>query len=189
MQPTLADDTIQGNQDAIWEETIAYMAEAGADTALFRQIVAAVRDFLRRFGLVRGFTNADVAHLARGSVERVIAGRLDDGAREPVYAHARYQRADQPDASATDQTQTPEFRRWFGDSKVVDADGKPLVVYHGTRRDFNEFSPEYAPGWGRGIYFTDNPSATDEFSWGEGGRVIPAYVRIEDPFRSLNENQ
>lgn len=31
-----------------------------------------------------------------------------------------------------DQTQTPEFRRWFGDSKVVDADGRPLVVYHGT---------------------------------------------------------
>lgn len=27
---------------------------------------------------------------------------------------------------------TPEFRNWFGDSKVVDADGKPLVVYHGS---------------------------------------------------------
>lgn len=25
------------------------------------------------------------------------------------------------------------FKKWFGDSKVVDADGKPLVVYHGTR--------------------------------------------------------
>lgn len=29
-------------------------------------------------------------------------------------------------------TDTPEFKRWFGDSKVVDANGKPLVVYHGT---------------------------------------------------------
>lgn len=27
------------------------------------------------------------------------------------------------------QTDTPEFKRWFGDSKVVDADGKPLAVY------------------------------------------------------------
>jgi hypothetical protein len=30
------------------------------------------------------------------------------------------------------QTETPQFKSWFGDSKVVDADGKPLVVYHGT---------------------------------------------------------
>ena len=30
------------------------------------------------------------------------------------------------------QTQTPAFKKWFGDSKVVDEDGNPLVVYHGT---------------------------------------------------------
>jgi len=30
------------------------------------------------------------------------------------------------------QQETPEFKNWFGESKVVDADGKPLVVYHGT---------------------------------------------------------
>ena len=29
-------------------------------------------------------------------------------------------------------TESPYFKRWFGDSKVVDANGKPLVVYHGT---------------------------------------------------------
>ena len=30
------------------------------------------------------------------------------------------------------QTETDAFKKWFGNSKVVDADGKPLVVYHGT---------------------------------------------------------
>ena len=34
---------------------------------------------------------------------------------------------------------TPEFKRWFGDSKVVDGDGKPLVAYHGTTSSFNVF--------------------------------------------------
>lgn len=29
-------------------------------------------------------------------------------------------------------TNSPAFKKWFGDSKVVDANGKPLVVYHGT---------------------------------------------------------
>lgn len=42
---------------------------------------------------------------------------------------------------------TPEFKAWFGDwendsenaSKVVDENGEPLVVYHGTEYKFNEF--------------------------------------------------
>lgn len=35
----------------------------------------------------------------------------------------------------TDQTKTPEFKRWFGDSKVVDAQGKPLVVYRYAKNE------------------------------------------------------
>ena len=46
-----------------------------------------------------------------------------------------------------EQINTPEFKRWFGDwendpenaSKVVDSEGKPLVVYHGTRNDIEAF--------------------------------------------------
>jgi len=42
---------------------------------------------------------------------------------------------------------TPEFKKWFGDwenspetaSKVVDSNGEPLVLYHGTDVEFNEF--------------------------------------------------
>jgi hypothetical protein len=43
-------------------------------------------------------------------------------------------------ASPARQTETPAFKRWFGDSKVVDAQGQPLVVYHGTSERFNAFS-------------------------------------------------
>ena len=47
-----------------------------------------------------------------------------------------------------EQVRTPEFKKWFGDwendpenaSKVVDENGEPLVVYHGTRKSFDEFS-------------------------------------------------
>lgn len=35
-------------------------------------------------------------------------------------------------ASASATIETPEFKKWFGDSKVVDEQGKPLVVFHGT---------------------------------------------------------
>ena len=66
---------------------------------------------------------------------------------------------DMPMASAYRAvTETPEFKRWFGDSKVVDADGKPLVVYHATTYgDFDAFSKaEQRKGMaGYGFYFTD----------------------------------
>jgi GNAT superfamily N-acetyltransferase len=43
------------------------------------------------------------------------------------------------DAVGGDITQTPRFKEWFGDSKVVDADGNPLVVYHGTTFGIEKF--------------------------------------------------
>lgn len=33
---------------------------------------------------------------------------------------------------AAPKLESPAFREWFGDSKVTDAEGKPLEVYHGT---------------------------------------------------------
>ena len=62
---------------------------------------------------------------------------------------------------------TPAFKKWFGDwendpknaSKVVDENGEPLVVYHGSNDDFNLFDKEktyLSSGFGRvlGFYFT-----------------------------------
>ncbi|MDD4913285.1 MAG: hypothetical protein PHP57_13410 [Sideroxydans sp.] len=65
-------------------------------------------------------------------------------------------------------TDTPEFKKWFGDSKVADADGKPLVVYHGTASDVSEFDPNRAgdvqkSDWGKGIYFTPNADTADYY--------------------------
>ncbi len=43
------------------------------------------------------------------------------------------------------QINTPEFKRWFGNSKVVGPDGQPLVVYHGSEKDFSTFSKDSVP--------------------------------------------
>lgn len=34
---------------------------------------------------------------------------------------------------------TPAFKKWFGDSKVVDANGKPLRLFHWTPKNFSKF--------------------------------------------------
>ncbi|MCP4372961.1 MAG: hypothetical protein GY797_33370 [Deltaproteobacteria bacterium] len=61
--------------------------------------------------------------------------------------------------------QTPEFKKWFGDSKVVDDEGKPLVLYHGTTHKFESFERERGNienHYGKAIYFTDSELDVEE---------------------------
>jgi hypothetical protein len=55
---------------------------------------------------------------------------------------------------------TPEFKRWFGDSYFTDKDGNPLVMYHGTARDIEEFKPKQA----NAIFITASPAFADNFA-------------------------
>lgn len=72
---------------------------------------------------------------------------------------------------------TPEFKAWFGDwenspetaSKVVDENGEPLVVYHGTTKDFNVFkiADKYRSEWkirDYGVYFSNSEFTAKEYS-------------------------
>lgn len=72
---------------------------------------------------------------------------------------------------------TPEFKQWFGKSKAVDADGKPMVMYHGTDEDITEFRPY--------IFATPNPKVASQYPGGgepAGQNIMPVYVRAENPF-------
>lgn len=88
------------------------------------------------------------------------------------------------------QTQSAEFKRWFGDSKVVDENGDPLVVYHGTASDFDSFNPETIgtktdDGWlGKGFYFTSDPSAADAY----GNQVMPVYLKASNIYDMEGKN-
>lgn len=85
-------------------------------------------------------------------------------------------------------TDTPEFKRWFGNSKVVDKHGNPLRVYHGTTADFDSFNNTKTginDGglWGRGHYFSAAETNANSYALrqGDGARVIPVYVSIKNP--------
>lgn len=76
------------------------------------------------------------------------------------------------------RTDTPEFRAWFAGSKVVDSEGKPLRVYHGTLEKFQQFDPSKARRGESGIVqFTDNP----ELASGYGDRVMPVFLSLKNP--------
>jgi hypothetical protein len=80
------------------------------------------------------------------------------------------------------QTETPEFKKWFGDSKVVDAEGKPLVVYHGTSKPISAFRRKEG---GRAIWFTDSSPTAETYAGAPegivGANVVPSYVTMKNP--------
>lgn len=87
------------------------------------------------------------------------------------------------DASqAARQIDTPEFKNWFGKSRVADESGQPLRVYHGTAEDFDEFKPSKTGIFGKGIYFTTDPKRASNYADVEGGSVVPAYISIKKPY-------
>lgn len=62
------------------------------------------------------------------------------------------------------------FAKWFGESKVVDADGGPLVVYHGTAGDIEKFDPFVlgsstgAKSAGMGFFFTSSADVASGYA-------------------------
>lgn len=98
--------------------------------------------------------------------------------------------ATQPQFSAR-QVNTPEFQRWFGDSKVVDADGRPLVVYHGSpTTKLSVLDPKKSMEVSGAVFFTNNQEVAEQYRYEreygeivgeEPGDIIQSYLRIENP--------
>jgi len=81
-----------------------------------------------------------------------------------------------------DVTETPAFKKWFGASKVVDAEGKPLVVYHGTHNTFDAFDMEASGDIEIGQYFTNRESVAEDY----GVNVMPVYLSIRNPYETTS---
>jgi len=120
----------------------------------------------------------DLANLAIAGLKAKARGQLQAQGREAMAY------------SKINQTDTPAFKKWFGKSAVMDADGKPLVVYHGTNADFSEFKTTRGGEFGPAIYFTDSPREAGEYSEAVKGvsfsapsaHIMPMFVRIENPY-------
>lgn len=77
------------------------------------------------------------------------------------------------------------FWRWFGKSQVVDSNGKPLMVFHGTGADIKRFDlrGKFRTG-GKAYFFTPDPIFAELYAnkAGSAGRIYPVYLRIINMF-------
>lgn len=81
----------------------------------------------------------------------------------------------------------PKFKSWFGDSKAVDDQGRPLVLFHGTAYDFDAFNVPL-------IWASEDPHLASLYAeqrpkWDKiidemGANVMPVFIKVEQPFNA-----
>lgn len=108
---------------------------------------------------------------------------------KPVETDTLYQKG---------KDESPAFKKWFGDSKVVDANGKPQVLYHGTADDISAFDLNHEnrkdTGWlGTGVYLTSDPELAGSYARLKAGKgspnVMPLYARLENPYHATSQEK
>jgi hypothetical protein len=90
-------------------------------------------------------------------------------------------------------TDTDAFKRWFGDSKVVDSAGRPLRMYHGsTHNHIRKFEVGYN-SWGnkdfsgnhKVVSFTSDPNFAENYAGDirpdRKPTIYPVYIRSVNP--------
>lgn len=139
--------------------------------------------------------------------------------RQKAEVRSRYENTDQwlkaPNGKDTNLTEdqwvtvrTDAFKNWFGDwetdpaeaSKVVDENGEPKVVFHGTNVELEEFSNAYASGkidngfLGEGFYFTDAKRIADAYANMKSfrradERVYSLFLNVRNPLVLQNTSE
>lgn len=89
---------------------------------------------------------------------------------EEIKSGAKAARKDQLGRS----TASVNFRKWMGKGQLIHDDGEPMVFYHGTKGDFDEFTSKknldqdsVTPNW---LYFATNPELAEDMARHKTGR-------------------
>jgi hypothetical protein len=165
------------------EEVLAGLAETKPELGFVKRAVAAIRTWLRQN--VPGFenlrlTDAEIIRSyilpARGFVER--------GEAAGVFAADVAAALSRKSAQANRQID-PEFAAWFGQSKAVDAEGRPLMLFRGSAS--KDESVAFAVDKGQ-AHFTTKPSVAEGYTspgrmWRSAptGSVFSAYLSMQNP--------
>jgi hypothetical protein len=165
------------------EEVLARLGESAPNHNLWRRIVSAIKEFLLKKGLwnPNRMDVRDIQDLINRSTAKSLAGKIKPS------------------------TRVENFKNWFGKSKIVDGEGAPLRLYHGTSENFDVFkhpSETKGPKGGfidtQGFYFTADPGVAEVYADHFGRNlklgpkgyirkaanqtIVPVYLRIENPF-------
>ncbi len=217
------------DRQAMTEEALRIVEEKNAEIEGFKESAAQVRkSILDQIKATGAYTNNVASNYADFVRDFVVTQSSElnilpaDFYSEYMYKIVNQQQAArapaQPEAQAAQQLfdnngnarfDTPEFIEFFGQSKLVNEDGSPKVIYHGTADSIEAFDFEHPnrndTGWlGTGVYATDDPTLAKIYAEqkaqkkrtgripddGVGANIMPMFARLENPYiATLDEKQ
>ena len=125
-----------------------------------------------------------------------------NGEKDAGYMKAPNGRPSRLDERQWIQVRSEAFKDWFGDwehdpenaSKVLDENGEPLVVYHGTSTGgftiFNTYGSNFGL-FGQGSYFTDDREVAESYTdkgKGDKKQVYGVFLNIRHPLDMNSHN-
>ena len=114
----------------------------GMAAQFIRRIMAAFNAALQKFGVaIDKVMPNDIVDMAYGAAQIELYGNGAQKAFASAEAEAK-------------------FKAWFGKSTVVNEDGSPKIMYHGTAQDVENFQPKQA----NAIFLTDDPEFAEGFA-------------------------
>ncbi len=182
------------------EELLAYAVEEAVAAGVRPTLEAREGSAEQWLGDVVATLQGVMFELTHGTVPQLSAQQLVD----LVYALAQLESPERSrlvldalqaplNRRAVEAAQSEGFATWFGNSKVVDHDGRPLMVFHGTADEVTAFDPDKV-GWrhvdveaGAAFFFS---SDVETASWyaesagkqkGSGANVMPVFLSLQNP--------
>jgi len=160
------------DKKTIAEEYLGMMAEDNINPNLFQRVLAKIRQLLRRLFRV-SYSENDIRDMLRRSQENLRRPQTKD------YEFAgEYLEGGKPQYRTDINTQA--FKKWFGNSKVVDQWGRPRVVHHGAFTNdiaerFYVFDGLEAIGW-----FAEDMELAERYNINDW--MYDVYLSIQKPF-------
>ena len=126
----------------------------------------------------RFLNETEAKHLHKEGIDRTLRDQGKSSSVLPLAAGAAIgagllladHEPDEFTALAVGMVATPGFKNWFKNSKVVNENGRPKVVYHGTKDAFEHHDLSKsgthtdAPSAKGAIFFTDNPKVAEGYT-------------------------
>ena len=144
----------------------------------------------RLLSFLQGTNNSSTLTQTQDDISNLSAIEQYDAIKKQYYGTDKYMIA--PNGKATKlteeqwiQVRTPNFIKWFGDwindpdnaSKVVDENGEPLPVFHGTpNANFDIFNEKR-----RGIYFTSDVENANSYAITKNGGTYSVFLKMTNP--------
>lgn len=188
---------LQNGYEALANEMAQALNKHQVDEDFQRSKAALRQRFISELNAVGKHPSA-VNHAYGTFLAEYFATNAADLGVSPEELHNQYavkfaqgRTTDSYDQAGNLQTNTENFKNWFGNSKVVDAEGSPLVVYHGTADDVGSFDLDHPnrhdSGWlGKGVYTTTSSEIASSYSYIKAGmgdpNVMPLYVSLQNPY-------